>query len=53
MISDETVKELDNRDIPYILGSRMRRIKEVKEEVLSRAGRYRRFIREDSRGPSR
>ena len=40
MISDETVKELDNRDIPYILGSRMRKTKEVREEVLSRPGRY-------------
>ncbi len=40
MISDETVKTLDERDIPYILGSRMRNIREVREEVLVRPGRY-------------
>lgn len=40
MISDETVKALDEREIPYILGSRMRKTKEVREEVLSRPGRY-------------
>jgi transposase len=32
---------LEEEKIPYILGARMRRSKEVKEEVLSRAGRYR------------
>ena len=40
MISDETMKELDQRKISYILGARMRRVKEIREEVLSRAGRY-------------
>lgn len=40
MISDETLKELDKDDIPYILGSRMRKTKEVRDEVLSRPGRY-------------
>jgi transposase len=40
MISDETMKELGQRKIPYILGARMRRVKEIREEVLSRAGRY-------------
>jgi len=41
MISAETVKALDKREIPYILGTRMRKVNEVKREVLSRQGRYR------------
>lgn len=43
MISRETMEILESSEnkIPYILGERMRNVKEVKEEVLSRAGRYR------------
>lgn len=41
MISAETLNELGKREIPYILGTRMRKVKEIKEEVLSRQGRYR------------
>lgn len=41
MISEETTAYLEKERIPYILGARMRRVKEIKEEVLSRAGRYR------------
>jgi transposase len=41
MVSAETMVYLEEEKIPYILGARMRRSKEVKEEVLSRAGRYR------------
>jgi len=41
MISAETMAYLEEEKIHYILGARMRRSKEVKEEVLSRAGRYR------------
>ena len=41
MISSETLRELDQRKIPYILGARLRRFKEVREEVLSRGGRFR------------
>ncbi len=41
MISAETMAYLEEEKISYILGARMRRSKEVKEEVLSRAGRYR------------
>jgi transposase len=41
MISSETLEELDQRKVPYILGARMRRVKEVREEVLSRGGRFR------------
>jgi transposase len=41
MISKETMKELGaGKGIRYILGVRMRRQKEVSEEVMSRAGRY-------------
>jgi hypothetical protein len=41
MISKETIKELEaGKSIQYILGVRMRRQKEVSEEVMSRAGRY-------------
>lgn len=43
MISKETLKVLEDpaNKIPYILGTRMRNVKEITEEVLSRAGRYR------------
>ena len=43
MISQETIAALeqDERGWQYILGARMRRQNEVKDEVLSRAGRYR------------
>ena len=41
MISNNTMAELDGNNIPYILGARMRRVNEIKREVLSRAGRYR------------
>ena len=40
MISAETVNFLEKEEIPYILGARMRKNKEIKDEVLSRAGRY-------------
>ncbi|MEK7374842.1 MAG: IS1634 family transposase [Thermodesulfobacteriota bacterium] len=52
MISDETVKTLDERDIPYILGSRMRNIREVREEVLVRPGRYEEVHPRGTRGLS-
>jgi transposase len=41
MISAETLKELQERKIPYILGTRMRKVNEVKRDVLSHPGRYR------------
>lgn len=41
MISVETLEELNRREIPYILGTRMRKVNEIKREVLSRQGRYR------------
>ncbi len=40
MISKETVKELEEHKISYILGVRMRKVKEVKLGVLSKGGRY-------------
>jgi transposase len=52
MISDETVKTLDERDIPYILGSRMRKTREVREEVLVRPGRYEEVHPRGTKGPS-
>lgn len=41
MISAENMRQLDQRKIPYILGTRMRKVNEVKRQVLSQAGRYR------------
>jgi len=41
MISAENLKKLQQREIPYILGTRMRKVNEVKRDVLSRPGRYR------------
>ena len=40
MISQQTLGELEARGGRYILGARMGRQKEVREEVLARAGRY-------------
>lgn len=40
MISDGTIKALEKLGILYILGARMRKVNEIKHEVLSRAGRY-------------
>lgn len=40
MISTETIQELEKRKIAYILGTRMRQVKEIKRDVLSRGGRY-------------
>lgn len=41
MISAETLEKLQEREIPYILGTRMRKVNEIKRDVLSRPGRYR------------
>jgi hypothetical protein len=48
MISKETIGDLEKRSLGYILGARMRRVNEVRREVLSRAGRYRE-VRENLR----
>jgi hypothetical protein len=55
MISSETIASLEGDDcsIPYILGARMRRVKEVSETVLSHPGRYHDVFPEGShRDPS-
>lgn len=36
----DSIKELEKRSIGYILGTRMRKVKEIKLQVLSRGGRY-------------
>lgn len=41
MISAKTIEELEENDIAYILGARMRRVNEIKNDVLSVGGRYR------------
>jgi transposase len=40
MISAENLKYLEQNEIPYILGTRMRRDKEVQKQVLTCGGRY-------------
>ena len=40
MINKKTIEELEGREVEYILGARMRRQRELREEVLGRAGRY-------------
>lgn len=40
MISNATMDQLAERKMPYILGSRMRKVNEVKHDALSRGGRY-------------
>lgn len=40
MISQDTLEALEQRQIAYILGTRMRRVKEIRLEVLSRPGKY-------------
>lgn len=54
MISAATIAEIEARGWLYILGVRMRRTKEAREEVLSRGGRYQEVYAKsaDSRAPS-
>ncbi|WP_294957239.1 IS1634 family transposase [Sulfurovum sp.] len=54
MISQGTIKELEANGFGYILGVRMRRVKDVKKEVLARAGKYKEVNAEDksSKAPS-
>lgn len=40
MISAENLKYLEQNEIPYILGTRMRKDKEVQKQVLTCGGRY-------------
>jgi hypothetical protein len=50
MISRETVDDLDQQGWPYILGARMRRCAEVRDEVLADRGRFR-VVHPKSRDP--
>jgi transposase len=54
MISENTICELTQREIRYILGARLRNVKEIRETVLSRGGRYREVHgpRRHSKSPS-
>lgn len=53
MISRETMAELEERKLPYILGARMRRVKEIKEDVLAHTGPYQEvYPDEGSKRPS-
>ena len=49
MISEETVKELNTEELPYILGVRMRKVKQIREDLLSHPGRYRE-VRPEGKG---
>jgi transposase len=40
MISADTLDKLDEDQMPYILGTRMRKVKQINTKVLIRAGRY-------------
>jgi transposase len=40
MISKDTIEGLEERKLEYILGARMRKQKEVRDNVLERGGRY-------------
>jgi transposase len=48
MISAETLAKLDEDQIPYILGTRMRRVKQISTEILSRSGRYKEVYPENA-----
>ncbi|BBO77379.1 transposase [Desulfosarcina widdelii] len=40
MISAGTLEKLDEDETPYILGTRMRKVKRINTKILTRAGRY-------------
>jgi hypothetical protein len=44
MISQGTIQALEERGLEYILGARLRRQREVRQEVLGRAGRYQEVV---------
>ena len=54
LISAETIRQLEERKWQYILGARLRSVTEIRDEVLSRAGRYHvvQGQREKSQDPS-
>jgi len=50
MISQDTIRGLEDRKMEYILGARLRRQREVAVSVLARAGRYREVADNPSAG---
>lgn len=40
MVSQDTIRQMEAKGMSYILGVRMRKVNEVKREILTRAGRY-------------
>ena len=54
MISANTLDKLDEDQMPYILGARMRRVKQISTEILTRSGRYKEVYPEsaDRRKPA-
>ena len=54
MISSGNLKYLEENEIPYILGTRMRKDKEVREQILTCGGRYHEVhpLESDARDPS-
>jgi transposase len=54
MISANTLDKLDEDQMPYILGARMRRVKQISTEILTRSGRYKEVYPEsaDHRKPA-
>jgi transposase len=54
MISTKTLTELEERQMRFILGARMRRVREIRLDVLSRSGRYKEVYPEgkSSKDPS-
>ena len=54
MISADTIRQLESSDspIPYILGARMRKVKHIRDRVLSQGGRYQQ-VRPESSDPQK
>ena len=50
MISQETLREMEERNWQFILGARLRSNKEVRDKVLGRAGRYREVVIPEKNG---
>lgn len=48
MVSNQTIEEMENRDSPvnYILGARMRQVKEVRDIVMADKGEFTEVLRE-------
>ena len=45
MVSNDTLEKLEQLKLSYILGARMRRVKDIKEQVLAGAGAFARSAR--------